>query len=129
MLDDILERLRVDPGLRTLGLLLQDREAAAHEIRRLRSEVDRLRIADVRQHSHRPRRMESERTGTDQHQAAFHPGSLLRLADVCKMLGLSRSSIYNRLSEGNFPKPVRLGIRAVRWRVDAIEAWRDSFPN
>ena len=39
----ILERLRVDPGQRTLGELLQDREAALYEIRLLRREIERLR--------------------------------------------------------------------------------------
>ncbi len=33
---DIVDRLRLDPGQRTLGQLLQDREAALHEILRLR---------------------------------------------------------------------------------------------
>lgn len=37
------ERLRIDPGQRTLGELIQDREASLHEIRRLRAEIDRLR--------------------------------------------------------------------------------------
>jgi len=37
---NILERLRIDPGQQTLGELLQDREAALHEIRMLRREVD-----------------------------------------------------------------------------------------
>lgn len=129
MRDDILERLRIDPGQRTLGQLLQDREAAAHEIGRLRSEIDRFGAARATQLSQQARKMESKGTTTDQNQAAFRPGSLLRLTDVCKLLGLSRSSIYKRLSEGSFPKPVRLGPMTVRWRVDAIEAWRDSFSN
>ncbi|MDZ7840407.1 MAG: hypothetical protein U5R46_06230 [Gammaproteobacteria bacterium] len=41
--NDILDRLRIDPGQRTLGQLLQDREAAAHEIRKLQAELERLR--------------------------------------------------------------------------------------
>jgi hypothetical protein len=41
MRTDILQRLRIDPGQRTLGQLLQDREAAALEIERLRAEINR----------------------------------------------------------------------------------------
>lgn len=37
MRDDVLVRLRLDPGQRTIGQLLQDREAAFHEIVRLRA--------------------------------------------------------------------------------------------
>ena len=36
---DIADRLRLDPGQRTLGQLLQDREAALHEILRLRKRL------------------------------------------------------------------------------------------
>lgn len=42
MREDLLDRLRGDPGLRTLGQLIQEREAAFIEIARLRREVERL---------------------------------------------------------------------------------------
>ena len=37
--------------------------------------------------------------------------------------GLSRSSIYKRVSEGNFPKPIALGGRAVGWVEAEINDW------
>ena len=40
MHEDILDRLRLDPGPRTIGRLLQDREAARHEILRLRACIE-----------------------------------------------------------------------------------------
>ena len=39
---DMLDRLGLDPGTRTIGELMQEREWAAGEIRRLRRDVDRL---------------------------------------------------------------------------------------
>jgi prophage regulatory protein len=42
-----------------------------------------------------------------------------RLPVVKARTGLSRSSIYLRIAEGTFPKPVRLGRRAVGW-VEAL---------
>lgn len=39
---DMLDRLCLDPGTRTIGELQQEREWAAGEIRRLRMHVDRL---------------------------------------------------------------------------------------
>jgi hypothetical protein len=39
---DMLDRLCLDPGTRTIGELMQEREWAAWEIRRLRRDVDRL---------------------------------------------------------------------------------------
>jgi prophage regulatory protein len=37
--------------------------------------------------------------------------------------GLSRSSIYRLAANGQFPKPIPLGARAVGWRADEIAAW------
>lgn len=122
MQNDILERLRIDPGRRTLGELLQDREAAAHEITTLRSKLDRLashQRCDIRLR-------ESSSAQEQPRSLSPTPGTLLRLTDVCRILALSRSTIYKRIAEHNFPRPIRLGVRAVRWRIEAIEVWRDS---
>lgn len=37
--------------------------------------------------------------------------------------GLSRSSIYRLAANGQFPKPISLGPRAVGWRADEIDRW------
>jgi len=47
----------------------------------------------------------------------------LRLPDVKARTGLSRSTIYLRISEGRFPKPVSLGSRAVGWVESEINDW------
>jgi len=49
---------------------------------------------------------------------------MYRLPEVMKMTGLSRSSIYLRISTNEFPKPVKIGRRAVGWPEDAIIAWQ-----
>ncbi|MDP1672843.1 MAG: AlpA family transcriptional regulator [Burkholderiales bacterium] len=49
--------------------------------------------------------------------------SILRLPAVKTRTGLSRSTIYLRVSEGKFPKPIALGPRAVGWIDLEIEAW------
>lgn len=36
---------------------------------------------------------------------------------------LSRSSIYRKMSEGSFPKPVPIGERAVAWIDSDVEEW------
>lgn len=48
---------------------------------------------------------------------------ILRLPLVRERTGLSRSSIYLRISEGRFPKPVSLGARAVGWLESEITEW------
>jgi prophage regulatory protein len=49
--------------------------------------------------------------------------SLLRRKDVQSITGLSRSTIYFRIAEGSFPKPISLGSRAVGWLASEIEEW------
>ena len=41
--------------------------------------------------------------------------TLLRRNIVEKRTGLARSTIYSMMQEGNFPRPLRVGKRAVRW--------------
>lgn len=49
--------------------------------------------------------------------------SILRLPAVKTRTGLSRSTIYLRVAQGAFPKPVSLGGRAVGWVEDEIQSW------
>lgn len=49
--------------------------------------------------------------------------AILRLPTVKARTGLSRSTIYLRVSEGTFPKPVSLGGRAVGWIESEIQQW------
>ncbi len=48
---------------------------------------------------------------------------ILRLPEVIARVGLKRASIYHHISEGNFPKPVPLGPRAVGWLDHEIDVW------
>ena len=53
---------------------------------------------------------------------------LLRLREVEEITGLSRSTIYRMLKAGQFPQSVRVGRKAVRWRLRDINSWMDSRP-
>lgn len=48
--------------------------------------------------------------------------AILRLPEVERRVGLRRSSIYERVSRGAFPQPVKLGT-ASGWLEDEIEQW------
>lgn len=49
--------------------------------------------------------------------------TILRLPAVKARTGLSRSTIYLRISEDRFPKPVSLGGRAVGWIEAEVNDW------
>ena len=55
---------------------------------------------------------------------------LLRLADVCQSLGVSKSTVYQLLdTDPTFPSPVQVTARAVRWRRADVEEWARSRPS
>lgn len=56
-----------------------------------------------------------------QHQES--PIRIIRRKQVEEMTGLSRSTIYLKVSKGEFPKPISLGARAVGWLANEIEEW------
>jgi prophage regulatory protein len=48
--------------------------------------------------------------------------TILRLPDIKTSTGLSRSTIYLRIAQGVFTKPVSLGGRAVGWPASEVAA-------
>jgi predicted DNA-binding transcriptional regulator AlpA len=56
--------------------------------------------------------------------------TILRLPAVKAETGYSRSTIYLRISQGLWPRPVNLGPRSVGWpasEVAAMVSWRASY--
>ena len=53
---------------------------------------------------------------------------ILRLRDVVDLTTISKSRLYLLMARQDdpFPRPIRLGVRAVGWRKAEIEAWLDS---
>jgi prophage regulatory protein len=49
--------------------------------------------------------------------------TLLRRKQVIDRVGLSRSTLYSYMSKNLFPRPVRIGVRAVAWSEAAIDQW------
>lgn len=53
---------------------------------------------------------------------------LLRLNDVKKITGLSRASIYRKMSRGDFPKAVKPSTNVTAWRKSDIDGWIKALP-
>jgi prophage regulatory protein len=51
---------------------------------------------------------------------------ILRLRQVQTKTGKSRSSVYEDVEAGTFPKPIPLGKRAVGWLEDEVDDWIDA---
>ncbi|WP_243721972.1 helix-turn-helix transcriptional regulator [Meridianimarinicoccus aquatilis] len=54
------------------------------------------------------------------------PTTVLRRREVEARVGVSRSTLYEWMKQGEFPLPIKLGKRAVAWRESDINGWLDS---
>ncbi len=53
----------------------------------------------------------------------------LKLKEVVGLVSLSSATIYRMISSGEFPRPVRIGVRATGWRSDEVDEWLASRPH
>lgn len=51
---------------------------------------------------------------------------IYRVKEVCGMTGLPLSTLYAKMLNNEFPRPIKLGRRAVGWRSEDIEMWLKS---
>ncbi|WP_082545175.1 helix-turn-helix transcriptional regulator [Sphingopyxis sp. Root1497] len=54
---------------------------------------------------------------------------LVRLPTVISRTGLSRSTIYEKIAEGTFPKQIRLSKSSVGWRESQLDEWIEDPPS
>lgn len=47
----------------------------------------------------------------------------LRFPVVIERTGLSRSTIYEMMDRDEFPRPVKIGARAIAWPSDRVDQW------
>ena len=53
---------------------------------------------------------------------------LLRRREVEAVVGLGRSTIYAKVADGSFPRPVNVTSRDVRWRASEVREWIEGLP-
>ena len=56
---------------------------------------------------------------------------MMRIPEVVKVTGLSKTTIWRRVKSGDFPPPVRLGsmeTRSVGWPESKVNLWLNSRP-
>ena len=51
---------------------------------------------------------------------------ILRLPEILRLTGLSRSTIYDMMRRGKFPASIQLGERAIGWLASDIDAWIEA---
>ena len=56
-------------------------------------------------------------------QALHIPEALLKLQTVIEVTGLSESTIRRKVTAGEFPAPVKAGVRCTRWVAGQVSNW------
>jgi prophage regulatory protein len=51
---------------------------------------------------------------------------VIRLRDLPNYVGLGRTQVEQLISEGRFPKPVRLSTRRIAWLESEVIAWQQD---
>lgn len=51
---------------------------------------------------------------------------IMRRMEVQRQTQLSKATLYRMIASGAFPRPIKLGARAVGWRKEEIDDWLDS---
>jgi prophage regulatory protein len=53
---------------------------------------------------------------------------ILRTADVVRLTGLSKTTLWRLERRGIFPSRIRLGLNSVGWRDEEVQRWIESRP-
>ena len=48
---------------------------------------------------------------------------IFRIKTVCEITGLPKSTVYAKMLNEEFPRPIKLGRRAVGWKSEELQAW------
>ncbi|WP_081492228.1 helix-turn-helix transcriptional regulator [Rhizorhabdus wittichii] len=56
-------------------------------------------------------------------QTAPSTERILRLKTVMIRTGLSRTTLYRKISEGTFPRQIKISIHGAGWRESAVNQW------
>ncbi|TQQ38915.1 AlpA family transcriptional regulator [Vibrio cholerae] len=60
-----------------------------------------------------------------QQDIGVHPMRFLKLKEVMEKTALSRSAIYRKMYDGEFPQSVSLGERAIAWVESEVDEWME----
>jgi len=65
-------------------------------------------------------------TNTANHAAVLPTAGFIRETTVLIFVPISRATLWRKVKTGEFPKPVKLGVKITAWRVEEIRAYLDT---
>jgi prophage regulatory protein len=52
---------------------------------------------------------------------------LYRIKTLSQKLDMGVSTIWKMVNEGNFPQPIKLGVKHTAWRSEDVQEWMDNL--
>ena len=52
---------------------------------------------------------------------------LLRISDVANKTTLAKSTLWGKISKGQFPKPIKISPASSVWKESDVDDWIESF--
>ena len=56
----------------------------------------------------------------------YSASAFLRIHEVIRLTGLSKTTLWRRMKEGTFPAAVKLGPRSTGWRALELAKWAEN---
>ncbi|KXV69138.1 hypothetical protein AD952_14500 [Acetobacter cerevisiae] len=53
-------------------------------------------------------------------------GQFLTATEVTQRLKVGKSTLYRKIRNEGFPKPIQMGLRCARWSEEAISNWLEE---
>lgn len=63
------------------------------------------------------------RANGEESSAPFAPFQYIRLPMLLRMVPWSASTVWRKVRDGSFPRPVKLSSRITAWNRQAVQAW------
>jgi prophage regulatory protein len=61
-----------------------------------------------------------------EHDSGRFGKPIMRRQQVCDLLGITYSTLYEWVRTGSFPQPIHLGANSSAWLADEVHAWLDQ---
>ena len=111
--------------MRLVGVILQSRRSGVEAVERLSKSARPLVISKLPIVSRYARAPDGASDKEDSMER------IMRISEVIQVTGLSKTTIWRRVKDEEFPAPVRLGrlaTRSVGWRESEVKGWLGSRP-
>lgn len=65
-------------------------------------------------------------SSTEKHISSLPDTGFIRQSALLPLIGFSATTLWRRVKQDSFPKPIKLSVNVTAWRVEEVRAWIQS---